>query len=273
METMPFKLAPSSASHGSPNSAPNHTPNPTLVRTQLERIVASDGFARSPRMQRFLIYVVEETLAGRASQLCEYGIGLAVFDRDERFEPQLDPIVRNDARRLRSKLLEYYRQPQSQVVTIEIPKGAYIPVFSSSTRTAGPRRLNRIAVSKIEAFGSPCESAACFAQTLGLSLRSGLMHQGGLEVIAQVSVSISGPDEDRADLILQGAIASQCGLCRAMFCLVRFPDTVQIWSAEYEVNPADFLSSEYAIVSQVLDEIAPLLESECGSPLGLVLVA
>ena len=68
------------------------------VRAQVARILASEGFARSPRMQRFLDFVVEETLAGRAAHLREYAIAVSVFDRGEDFEPALDPIVRNDAR-------------------------------------------------------------------------------------------------------------------------------------------------------------------------------
>jgi hypothetical protein len=107
-------------------------PSPGAIRTQLTNILHSEGFIHAQRMRRFLQFVVEETLAGRASQLCEYSIGLSVFGREEAFEPGLDPIVRNDARRLRQKLAEYYRQPGNSGdghVVIEIPKGAYVPTF------------------------------------------------------------------------------------------------------------------------------------------------
>jgi hypothetical protein len=89
---------------------------PQAVRAQLENILASETFVRSRRMQRFLRFIVEETLAGRADQLGEYAVGIAVFDRGPDFEPGLDPIVRNDARRLRLKLLEYYRQAHPRPV-------------------------------------------------------------------------------------------------------------------------------------------------------------
>lgn len=107
---------------------------PQAVRDQLRRILGSEPFLRARRMQRFLEFVVEETLAGRADQLGEYGIGTAVFDRGPDFDPAVEPIVRNDARRLRAKLLEYYSQPQAwaaDAVRIEIPKGGYVPVFSA----------------------------------------------------------------------------------------------------------------------------------------------
>ena len=107
------------------------TPSPHAIRRQLAKILTSEAFLRAKRMQRFLQFVVEESLVGRSNQLCEYSIALSVFGRDESFEPGTDPIVRNDARRLRQKLGEYYRQCglDSDEVVIEIPKGGYRPAF------------------------------------------------------------------------------------------------------------------------------------------------
>jgi hypothetical protein len=92
-------------------------------------------------MRRFLDYIVGETLAGRAHQLCEYSIGISVFGRDESFEPGLDPIVRNDARRLRQKLAEYdlrSHHEDNRQVRIEIPKGGYVPVFHAVSHPSAP---------------------------------------------------------------------------------------------------------------------------------------
>jgi hypothetical protein len=120
------------------------------VKMQLARILKSEGFVRAKRMRRFLEFVVEETLAGRANQLCEYSIALSVFQRHESFEPGLDPIVRNDARRLRQKLLEYYQRSRSKSdaqILIDIPRGTYVPVFSlisppNAVKTAPQYRLS-----------------------------------------------------------------------------------------------------------------------------------
>jgi hypothetical protein len=104
---------------------------PDAIKTELSKIFKSDGFVHAERMRRFLEFVVEETLAGRSSQLCEYSIAISVFKRDASFEPGIDPIVRNDARRLRQKLLEYYHQScgDDNEVVISMPKGGYVPVF------------------------------------------------------------------------------------------------------------------------------------------------
>ncbi len=109
--------------------------SPHRVRIELSKILNSGGFLHAKRMQRFLEFVVEEALAGRSNQLCEYSIGISVFGRDASFEPGLDPIVRNDARRLRQKLLEYHQQCGNEDrVVIEVPKGGYVPVFRCMSR-------------------------------------------------------------------------------------------------------------------------------------------
>ena len=94
-------------------------------------------------MRRFLAFIVEEALAGRREQISEYSIALAVFDRGESFEPGLNPIVRNEARRLRHKLSEYYDGASGgeHNVVIEVPKGGYAPVFQppSISRTFASR--------------------------------------------------------------------------------------------------------------------------------------
>ena len=79
-------------------------PDNGAVQEALERIVASVGFANSPRMSRFLRFVVEETVSGRAGDLKEYVVGLRVFDRPESFDPTVDPTVRVEASKLRAKL-------------------------------------------------------------------------------------------------------------------------------------------------------------------------
>src|SRR5689334_4277487 len=71
------------------------------IRVELGRVLSSESFDASERNRRFLEYVVEETLAGRADRIKAYNIATIVFGRDDSFDPQLDPIVRMEARRLR----------------------------------------------------------------------------------------------------------------------------------------------------------------------------
>ena len=98
------------------------------IREQLDRILKSGPFQQSRRRQRFLEYVVTETLAGRGERLKGYTIALAVFDRPETFDPVADPIVRIEAARLRDKLREYYEADgDGEPIHIDLPKGSYAP--------------------------------------------------------------------------------------------------------------------------------------------------
>lgn len=118
------------------------------IESQLARILASPVFSRAERMSRFLRLIVEKNLAGEGADLKEYNIGIDVFDKDESFDPRIDPAVRSEARRLRSKLSEYYRSAGARdAILIELPKGTYNPVFTERQTGADQRRgpvvLNR----------------------------------------------------------------------------------------------------------------------------------
>jgi adenylate cyclase len=98
------------------------------IREQLVRILNSSPFQQSQRRQRFLEYLVNETLAGRSDRLKGYNVALEVFDRPETFDPILDPVVRIEAGRLREKLREYYdANGQRDPIRIDLPKGTYTP--------------------------------------------------------------------------------------------------------------------------------------------------
>ncbi len=100
------------------------------IREQLDRIIRSGSFVQSPRRQRFLEYIINETLAGRGQRLKGYNIALEVFGRSETFDPAVDPIVRIEAGRIRERLRDYYRaEGQRDPIYIQLPKGTYTPKF------------------------------------------------------------------------------------------------------------------------------------------------
>jgi TolB-like protein len=105
------------------------SPSGDDVRRQLDRLLASAGFANAGRMSRFLRFVVEKSLAGEGERLKEYVIGIEVFDRDPSYDPRLDSIVRVEAARLRAKLAEYYAgEGRGDAVVLSLPKGGYSPI-------------------------------------------------------------------------------------------------------------------------------------------------
>jgi TolB-like protein len=104
---------------------PNHR-----VQDELERVLSSRGFVNAGRLSRLLRHSVEKTLAGQAGELKEYSVGMEVFDRDDKYDPRVDSIVRVEAGRLRSRLEEYYGgEGASDPVRISLPRGAYAAQF------------------------------------------------------------------------------------------------------------------------------------------------
>src|SRR5436305_2341136 len=110
--------------------APTQPHADDAVREHLERILASPTFRQGDRLKRFLKFIVLEAVAGRRHELKEYVIGVEVFGKEDTFDPRTDPIVRVQARRLRAKLVRYYREEgRADETVIELPKGGYAPVF------------------------------------------------------------------------------------------------------------------------------------------------
>jgi hypothetical protein len=106
---------------------------PQAARAQLDKILASDGFVKADRLCRFLRFTAEAKLNGDDDQIKEYLLGREVFDRRDDYDPRLDPIVRVEARRLRSKLDDYYAGPGlADPVRIDFPKGSYVPLIQTA---------------------------------------------------------------------------------------------------------------------------------------------
>ena len=106
------------------------SPTPEAIRKQLQRILSSTEFAVPERARKFLTYLIDETLAGRADRIKAYSIAIEVFGRDQSFDAQNDPAVRIEAGRIRRSLERYYLVAgQADPIVISIPKGGYVPHF------------------------------------------------------------------------------------------------------------------------------------------------
>lgn len=99
----------------------------------VQRIVASPPFQKSGRLRDLLQYIAEQTIHGAAHELTEQHIGEAVFHKPAGYSPLEDSSVRVHARQLRLKLHEYFDGiGRDESLIVEIPKGAYAPVFRVS---------------------------------------------------------------------------------------------------------------------------------------------
>jgi TolB-like protein len=100
------------------------------VRTALEKILASPGFASAERLSRFLRFAVEEHLNGQTDKLKESFLGVELFGRKPSYDPRIDGVVRTEAVKLRARLKQYYDSDgREDELIIDMPKGGYVPAF------------------------------------------------------------------------------------------------------------------------------------------------
>ena len=103
--------------------AADNKPTPQDVREQLKRMLESAEFKATDKQRKFLSFVVGETLEDRAARLKGYTIAVDVYGRTDNFDPQVDPVVRLEAGRLRRALDQYFlKAGRNDPVRIEIPR-------------------------------------------------------------------------------------------------------------------------------------------------------
>jgi len=116
------------------------------IGRQLSLVTSSLTFRAAPRLSAFLRFVVTAQLEGKGDRIKGYTIAVEALGRDASFDPQIDPIVRVEARRLRDALARYYSGPgRDDEVIIDLPRGGYIPAFrrrslSTEISTGEPNR-------------------------------------------------------------------------------------------------------------------------------------
>jgi len=114
----------------SPSEVRNRSPELEDCRAALARVLASPLFQSSPKLAAFLRFVVEAALAGQSDRIKGYTIGTEALGRGQNFDPQVDPIVRVEAGRLRRTLDAYYASAGiDDPVIIALPVGSYVPTF------------------------------------------------------------------------------------------------------------------------------------------------
>jgi hypothetical protein len=104
------------------------------VLRELDQILKSTSFRKSPRGRQFLSYVVEQKLNGREDDLKERTIGVEVFQRAPGYATGDDPVVRVQASDVRRRLEQYHQaNSNSGPVRIDLPVGSYCPSFQRPT--------------------------------------------------------------------------------------------------------------------------------------------
>jgi len=260
--------------------AADNKPTPETIRVQLERILQSAGFRASDKQRKFLNFIVEETLEDRASQLKGYTIALAVYGRTESFDPQVDPIVRVEAGRLRRALEHYYLTAgKNDPVHIKISKGGYVPTFqtvhmeplgaktfNSEREDSAPSVGPSIAVMPLINLTGDKEQDY-FVDGLTEELTVELARHQEFQVIAsQSTMQFKGrkfdPKEIGRDLgvrfLLMGSVRKDVKTVKVTVRLLDTSTDEQIWGESYKRDhrPADLIAVQEEIARSVIGTIA-----------------
>jgi tetratricopeptide (TPR) repeat protein len=105
------------------------------MRAELDRVLASREFRGSERRSRLLKYLVEKAVAGE--RVKEYSIGVDVFDKSPDYDPRIDPAVRVEMGRVRTRLADYYAgEGQVNRDRLEFPKRSYKPALLAAEQSS-----------------------------------------------------------------------------------------------------------------------------------------
>ena len=214
-----------------------------LVRRQLVRMGRHPLFVGSSRIRRFLEFTIESVFSGRRAELKEYVLGVEVFDRGTTYNPRTDPIVRVEARRLRSKLRAYYQAEGARDdVIIEYPSGSYVPRFRLRDAASDHREPSLIAVLP---FASASEDeCAQFAEGLTREVIHELVHCDAVRVFSGQN---HGNPRARIDALLTGTVRRSGSRLRVTAELLSTGSTQSLWSVAFEPVPSDPLTVQKQI--------------------------
>ena len=264
-------------------------PDREAVLTQLDRILRSSDFDASARNRAFLRYVVNETLAGRSEYIKGYTIAQEVFHRDSDFDPQLDPVVRIEASRLRRSLERYYLTAgRRDRIRLDLPKGGYVPRFEltdghADTDVMGQivelpeasaptlRALPSIIVLPFEPLGEePC--LVQLARGIAEELIDQLLHFDNLIVVGDTlnargalpGARVPTPRLADASYVLKGSVRIAGGRLRLSAHMLDADNGRYIWAQSFD-RPA---SDDDILATQ--EDIAAVVASRIASPEGLI---
>jgi adenylate cyclase len=267
-------ILPSSSEKSLANSAADPVPA-TAVRDQLARIVNGSGFVSSPRLCRFLTHIVNQTIEGDIDSLKEFSIAMEVFDRTSEYDPNIDAIVRVEARRLRAKLKVYYEEGQGAAadpVLIGLRPGSYVPVFrwldtqpAKHREEIGATAPGRTSIAVLPFVNmSPEPEQDYFCDGISEEITSSLTHLSGLNVIARTSAfHFKGASIDLrevgqrlgADLVIEGSVRKAGEQLRITAQMIKTESGHHLWSETFRRE----LKDVFAIQEEIAQSVAGLL--------------
>jgi len=258
-------------------------PSAQEIRAALERVVASDVMRSSPQLTAFLRFVVDAVLEGNSDRIKGYVIAVEVLKRGARFNPQIDPIVRVEATRLRRTLERYYAAAGADdPIVIALPRGSYVPTFTrrishtgTADRAAEPKGessdetlppgngLPVLLVQPFDVTGAPAprslSASSLQARISDAFARFDLVNifweSAGGERPARAAA------DARIDYCLEGSAEYHDGAVRLRFRLIDAADGNVVWTREFDVQASE---ESAAAEERIVRELAAILVQPFG---------
>jgi adenylate cyclase len=248
------------------------------VRQQLRKILASPDFQNSPMLRDFLRFIVEKTLAGQSQEIKGYTVATQVLGRKADFDAGKDPIVRILAGRLRRALERYYStQGRQDPVRIDIPKGAYVPIFQEVLEDKRPDLANPVlalpsgpAVAVMPLLNlTGDQKQEFFADGLAEELTSELARYQDLRVIAfQSTLRWKGREHDVREVgrdlgvrfLVEGSVRKAARTVKIAIYVIDALSGQQLWGEQYcrELKADSLIALQEEIARQVVARVGSL---------------
>ena len=255
---------------------------PDTIQPQLEKILSNSEFLASKVLSRFLRYVVEQTIDGQSGGIKQYTVAVEALGYGADFDPQSNPIVRINARKLRRALDRYYlNQDIEDPVRIDIPKGNYIPVFlDNPTASKAPVSSECppcVPEHATHSLSEPSIAVVMFENLHGKDEESFLARGLTSEILISLTrfseLSVLGPlvetegkpidlyqicHEHGARFALQGWVRGQGSKIRITTDLADASSGANVWGKtfEYDLEKTSLFEIEDQVSSQVAGVVA-----------------
>lgn len=252
------------------------------VLDALQRVLRSSAFVQSNRLSRFLRFTVESTLDGKNGPLKEYTIGTEVYERKAGYDPSDDSIVRTEARRMRSKLKDYYEtQGKDDPIVIYFRPGSYVPAvrwrasFMGQPQTEtlhkgedlfSPGDGIRVAVEPFAAQPGDAVASACaygisdeiihrLTRTPGLRVVSAALHSKFASAGVDSSARLEGLG---VQIVIDGTVRREQNRLRVA-ARISTVKGLLLWSERFDslIEGEEYLNLQQSVASALLSRVAP----------------
>ena len=238
-----------------------------LIKKQLKRVLSSHYFKLAEQQQKFLSYIIEQTLNDKGKQLKQYTIAVEGLSYAENFDSDTNPVIRVIAGRIRKKLEDYNAENENKdILRIALPKGGYLPSF---TKCEVP-----IPLEETRGYStSPKLAVVCFSDKTQDQESNRLLFHVSDTLVNELSqflfsrVVVSIPHCDRSDSInaaeeIQEKFQAEYML---VFCIQQLPQNQHlllcriqdvysqevIWSDTYDLDSSKPFHKHYKIIASI----------------------